>query len=138
MTPERRRCGYCGRDATSVEVPHLIDGTTFDGWEVVTIDGIEIDRCAVCAFTLDLPPAVTAYIHAPDHHRARAEHHRRRTWQRFDRYERDLELAHEARPIGEAFNDPRVPCCGRDAADCDCDESQRDAERQHGYGGGTL
>lgn len=24
------------------------------------------------------------------------------------------------RPIGEAFNDPRVPCCGRDAADCDC------------------
>lgn len=22
--------------------------------------------------------------------------------------------------IGEAFNDPRVPCCGRDAADCDC------------------
>ena len=26
------------------------------------------------------------------------------------------------RPIGEAFNDPRVPCCGRDAADCDCIE----------------
>lgn len=24
------------------------------------------------------------------------------------------------RPVGEAFNDPRVPCCGRDAADCDC------------------
>jgi hypothetical protein len=27
---------------------------------------------------------------------------------------------HEPRPVGEAFNDPRVPCCGRDAADCDC------------------
>ncbi len=24
------------------------------------------------------------------------------------------------RPVGEAFNDPRVPCCERDAADCDC------------------
>lgn len=25
-----------------------------------------------------------------------------------------------ARPVGEALNDPRVPCCERDAADCDC------------------
>lgn len=25
------------------------------------------------------------------------------------------------RPIGEAFNDPRVACCGRDIADCDCE-----------------
>jgi hypothetical protein len=24
------------------------------------------------------------------------------------------------RPVGEAFNDPRVTCCGRDVADCDC------------------
>lgn len=24
------------------------------------------------------------------------------------------------RPLGDAINDPRVPCCGRDAADCDC------------------
>lgn len=24
------------------------------------------------------------------------------------------------RPVGEAANDPRVPCCERDAADCDC------------------
>lgn len=22
--------------------------------------------------------------------------------------------------VGVAFNDPHVPCCGRDAADCDC------------------
>ena len=29
-------------------------------------------------------------------------------------------LSFDGRPIGEAFNDPRVPCCGRDAADCDC------------------
>jgi hypothetical protein len=23
-----------------------------------------------------------------------------------------------------AFNDPRVPCCGRDAADCDCEDEE--------------
>jgi hypothetical protein len=77
MTLERRRCGYCGHDVTSAEVPHLIDGTTFDGWDVITVNGTEINRCAVCAFTLDFSPL-------------------------------------------------------------DEDESQRDAERQHGYGGGTL
>lgn len=33
----------------------------------------------------------------------------------------DLTLVEEDRPVGEAFNDPRVPCCGRDIADCDCE-----------------
>lgn len=23
--------------------------------------------------------------------------------------------------LGTAFNDPTMPCCGRDAADCDCE-----------------
>lgn len=32
-----------------------------------------------------------------------------------------------AGPTG-SLNDPRVPCCGRDAADCDCEPTDRQGD----------